>query len=438
MSIYETLKTAIKEEDVNYIYRNFLTKPINDIIPLISQHQIKVDGLLYLKNFFILLEFKYDNDFSKRSNIIEVIIQILYYLKQFENAGTLLPSICFVGDINECFYFHSNDIIDYLSSDTNWELAPSVAGKKNTELFNTLYDDKNIEPFVHALNTNFDISVLIEEIINLKNGIIQKEHITEKNINRIFDYFINRVIRGKKLNEKTANEFVNIFITTVLNKDENYIHPHKPNTLITKSFGNVIVNGDAFKSFFKHYQMDFSIKERNRLIEICDRLIEDTTRRFKGEFFTPTEWVDEAHKMITAKFGEGWKDKYVVWDPASGTGNLTRDYKFKELYCSTINQSDLDIMNQMGYNTEATKFQFDFLNDSDDKLPQGLRDAIESGKKIIIFMNPPYGQATEMGTGHKEGIAKTKLFIKMYKEGLGKAGQQLYAQFLYKLFNFTI
>ena len=80
----------------------------------------------------MLLEFKYDNDFTKRSSIIEVIIQVLYYLKQFENLGEDLPNMCFVGDKNECFYFHSNDVIDYLSLDIDWTLAPSIAGKKNT------------------------------------------------------------------------------------------------------------------------------------------------------------------------------------------------------------------------------------------------------------------------------------------------------------------
>ena len=166
---------------------------------------------------------------------------------------------------------------------------------------------------------------------------------------------------------------------------------------------------------------------------ICDRLIEDTTRRFKGEFFTPTEWVDEAHRMIENEFGEDWKDKYVVWDPACGTGNLTRDYKFKELYCSTLNKSDLDIMDQMNYNPEAIKFQFDFLNDSDDKFPDGLKKVLEEKKPIIVFMNPPYGTATEFGTKSKAEVSKNHINTEMLKNGLGNSAQQLYAQFLYRI-----
>ena len=53
---------------------------------------------------------------------------------------------------------------------------------------------------------------------------------------------------------------------------------------------------------------------------------------------------------MASVYGEDWKEKYVVWDPAWGTGNLTRDYKFKELYVSTLGYSDIQTAEQMGYN----------------------------------------------------------------------------------------
>lgn len=160
-------------------------------------------------------------------------------------------------------------------------------------------------------------------------------------------------------------------------------------------------------------------------------------RRRKGEFFTPTIWVDEAHKMIEENLGKDWKEKYIVWDPAWGTGNLTRDYKFKELYCSTIEASDIHTANQMGYNPEATKFQFDFLNDDDSKLPQSLQDAINSSKEILFLINPPYATANNMGTkenDHKKGVAtNNKISEEMKKNDWGASSQNLYAQFLYKI-----
>jgi hypothetical protein len=185
--------------------------------------------------------------------------------------------------------------------------------------------------------------------------------------------------------------------------------------------------------------------EKETLTESQDRLIEDETRRMKGEFYTPTVWVDEAHFMIAEQFGSDWKEKYVVWDPACGTGNLTKDYKFKELYCSTLNGSDVETMEQAGYNPEATKFQYDFLNDgitdgvidveNDSKLPQGLKDVILDGKEIIVFMNPPYGRPTGDGKlgSIKKGSAINEINALMKNSKLNGASSQLYTQFLYKI-----
>jgi hypothetical protein len=143
--------------------------------------------------------------------------------------------------------------------------------------------------------------------------------------------------------------------------------------------------------------------------------------------------VDKSHEYITYVFGEDWKEKYVVWDPAWGTGNLTRDYKFKELYCSTLNQSDIDTANQMGYNPEAIKFQFDFLNDPDEKLPQELRNAINQGREIIVLMNPPYAAGTADKNGSRSNMSNTKIKEKMVKDKYGKSVQNIYAHFIYRI-----
>lgn len=156
-------------------------------------------------------------------------------------------------------------------------------------------------------------------------------------------------------------------------------------------------------------------------------------RRNKGEFYTPTLFVDYAHKMIAEQFGEDWKEKYVVWDNCCGTKNLTRDYFFNELYCSTLENAELAISDR--YNKEATSFQFDFLNDSLDKLPEGLRKALESNKPIIFLINPPYATAANGKTDSesKEGCAKTIINEEMVNGGFGNGSRNLYAQFLYRI-----
>ena len=171
-----------------------------------------------------------------------------------------------------------------------------------------------------------------------------------------------------------------------------------------------------------------------------DRLIEDKERRSKGQFYTPKLFADYAHKLISETLGDNWKDEYVVWDNCCGTKNLTRDYRFKELYCSTLENVELEISSQ--YNPEAVSFQFDFLNDTiagresltgvyDDKLPKGLKDALLENKPIVFFINPPYSyNGGQSGSG--KGSSNTKVKEVMIKNNIDGKGE-LYIQFLYRI-----
>lgn len=148
-----------------------------------------------------------------------------------------------------------------------------------------------------------------------------------------------------------------------------------------------------------------------------------------GQFYTPTLFVDYVHKMISEQFGENWKDEYVVWDCACGTKNLTRDYKFKDLYCSTLFDSELEMAKK--YNTESTSFQFDFLNDPDDKLPTGLIDAFEKDKPLMFFINPPYGQSTGRSGLDKGTVVGSNVWKEMKKDKIN--GSEFIKQFLYRI-----
>ena len=174
-----------------------------------------------------------------------------------------------------------------------------------------------------------------------------------------------------------------------------------------------------------------------------DRLIEDKERRSKGQFYTPKLFADYAHKMISEALGDNWKDEYVVWDNCCGTKNLTRDYRFKELYCSTLENAELEISKK--YNPEAVSFQFDFLNDTiagrdslsgvyDDKLPKGLKDALLENKPIVFLLNPPYGKSGGIVKGgHNKTIKETAINDLMKKDGYGFSSAMLEIQFLYRL-----
>lgn len=429
---YDLIKNATIEKDVENVY----TQGINLYFPNVQvEHPFACDGFIDTKNnkgkiLKLIIEYKFEEDFSSKTVRAKVITQVLYYMKRFEQNGLILPNVVMVGDANECFVFHTNDIISYLDEDLDWSIAPSKAHEHNADLIYKLASDENINPFIFVIDENFSFKSVIDKIYDLSNNIQRYVHVTEHNIATIFEYFTNRVINDKK--KISANDIVAVFMGVITKNTEYYKHPIKKNILVTPQ-GEIKINSDGFDSFFSYFNRNYTPQEKMRFSEISDRLIEDTNRRNKGEFYTPTLFVDYAHDMISKEFGEDWKEKYVVWDNCSGTKNLTRDYYFKELYCSTLEQAELDISKQ--YNKEATSFQFDFLNDSLDKLPKGLLEAFEQNKPIIFFMNPPYGSANNMGTSgtSKSGIAKTFVNQQMLNDKIGASAQNLYAQFIYRI-----
>ena len=424
------LVLSMNEKDVENSYRQYLTRKISDMI---FTSPFGCDGLGESKNskIRVLCEFKDDLDLQSKNGQIKVLAQAVYYIKKFEISGIMLPTTVFVGDKNECFVVHANDLFKYLSMELDWNTAPSNA-YKNLELVNEMLSDENINPHVFSIN---QIDDCLQKLKDLTTGVTRLIPITPHNLTEVFSYFEKNVLGKHNLN---TNQLANLFTQILVNPDDNYLHPvKKRKTIVTKSFNDVpIKSRESFTSFFSHFSNDYTPRQKEDLTAVVDRLIQDVTRRKQGEFFTPTIWVDKAHEYIASVYGEDWKEKYVVWDPAWGTGNLTRDYKFKELYVSTLNYSDIQTAEQMGYNPEAVKFQFDFLNDDYDFLPKGLRDAIESGRDIIVLMNPPYGRSSSGKKGGRQstsGLSVTQVNYEMVKNKIGKASSQLYCQFIYKL-----
>lgn len=429
----DQLFAAVNEKDVENIYRhNFLNK----FKDMTISSPFGCDGFGESKSnkVRVLMEFKDNVNLSNKLELVKVLAQSVFYIKRFYDKGMIPPSTVFVGDRNECLTVHVNDLIKYLDMDIDWSVAPSSAGTL-TELVMSMMKDDSIHPFVYNSD---DFHDCIQKVKELTDNVQRKVLVTDKNITEVFRYFEDKVLGKTKL---TTNEKANLFVQMLVNKDDNYLHPvKKRKTVVTKAFGEVpVVSREGFESFFSHFASSYTPSQKHKLAAVVDRIVEDTTRRKQGEFFTPAIWVDKAHEYIASVYGENWKEEYIVWDPAWGTGNLTRDYKFKELYVSTLNQSDIDTANQMGYNKDSIKFQFDFLNDDYQLLPQGLKNAIENDVKILVLMNPPYGTAGTKGKrDNKDGISLNNINDEMKREKMGRCAEQLYIQFVYRLMKLNV
>lgn len=462
-SIFKDIDKATTEKDVEYVYQRGLQEYFNVKV----EHPFSCDGYLecVLENddgkktkLMLITEYKLDKDFMSKIDRGKVLIQVLYYLKKFESNGRALPNVILVGDKNEVFVMHTNDISEYLDSGVDWNIAPSEAPDRNRDLLISIRGNDEINPFVYQIDSSFNFRSVCDKIKDLSFNVKRHVRVNENNMSTVFDYFSNNVLKDKS--KISANEIVHIFMDLMLNPMDAYLHPKKKTTLVLSNGTEVAVNRDSYGSFFNHYAQDYKPSEREKFTEVADRLIEDTERRRKGEFYTPTIWVNEAHKMISDQFGDDWKDEYVVWDCAWGTGNLTRDYKFKELYASTLNKGDIEIGKK--YNPNNVKFQYDFLNDDvelfeqlkeikekkgyleesdfkESKLykvaPQLVRSLLE-GKKLLFFINPPYGTSGDISIvegGTKKGIAVNNINKLMVENQMGKGSRELYAQFLFRL-----
>lgn len=438
----------IKEAKIERTVEDVYNEGINLYFPTDKgiEYPFACDGFVDTKTdndkvLKLIIEYKFNEMMFNTVSRAKVLVQVIYYIKKFEQNGMILPNVCMVGDKDECFVMHTNELLKYLDENVDWSISPSNAATANPDLVLKISQDANINPFIFEIDENFNFKSVAEKIKDLAENIQRYVRVTEHNLSKIFDYFCKNVLKGKT--KLSGHDMVEIFMGVIGDKMNYFQHPSNPNILVCKD-RNVNMNGNAFKSFFGYFDRNYTPQETMCLNGIADRLIVDADRRNSGDFWTPTMFVDYAHDMISKKLGEDWKEKYVVWDNCCGSLNLTRDYKFGELYCSTLYQSELNI--GADYNPEATKFQFDFLNDEivsknsllgvyNDKLPKGLKDALINNKPIVFFINPPYATANVMGTNekHKEGVAKTMINEQMLKDKIGASSQNLYAQFLYRI-----
>lgn len=422
-------------EGVSAVYSAFFASVFKNT----ADRAFGCDGYWLLPEFFspdgayMLTEYKFGRNLKSKLELAKVLAQCTYYIHKFIDAGRAIPKVVCIGDENESVFLSGEVLWKAVGKSTNYPLSPSgAAGDEN--LMRAILDSPYFDNlFVFNMDESCDLEGFIQTIKNIASAGEDEVliEVTEHNIDKIWMGF-KEIVFGKRKKGVEANEQVSVFVHYITNHWDFIVDDAKGRFSLN---GKVYTVADPkqFKAFRKHFGYVRSMLQKERLRATCDRFIEDQNRRKKGEFYTPTAFVDYAHGMISKEFGENWKDEYVVWDCAWGTGNLTRDYKFKELYCSTLEQAELDIA--AGVNPEATKFQYDFLNDPFEKLPEGLQRALKEGKKILFLINPPYGTACDnkREETHKAGIAKTAVNRQMVEGGIGKAAQNLYGQFLYRI-----
>ena len=440
------LTTARVEKDVENAYRAEVSHHRPEA-QWTSPHG--TDGHAAWGTVRLLLEAKFDQDLKTKLPVCNVLGQMILYLKKFERAGEVMPNVLFVGDKDECFVLATDAVRGFLNLGLDYDVAPS---KGSPELTRALVNGFNLLPYVYDVNGDLDFKDVLAKVETLARGAKHSAPATPTNLGAIFLYWRDNVFTGKEgtAGALTPTEQVDVFLRCLFQPTDVYTHPTKRGVLVVPGYPEgVTVSTDAYRSFFDHFAQGYKPSEIEAFYAMKDRLVEDDARRRQGAFFTPRLWVDEAHKELTRVLGKNWRKDCVVWDPAAGTANLTRDYTdFKYLISSTAERPDVQVMQEQGWG--GVTFQYDFLNPGTESpffdpkdggtntlsntVDTMLRAAAKAGKRLVFLMNPPYGTASNAGTeegDHKAGIALTGINLRMKAENIS-ASQQLYAQFMYR------
>lgn len=438
-SLYSLLQKCEYEKDIERVYKNEFKKILG--IEIYSPNN--TDGIIEIdrENDTVksILEFKINKKFEEnRNQQLSCILQALYYIKTMELSGKQLPSSIIIGDENEIFIIPTNVVIDVLQNEKiDWSESASTAYLRHPEYLTELENIPN--SYIYKIDEDFNLFSICEKIFEIHENNIIKTKIIPQNLHSVYSEYRKVLEKKNKLN---TNELVHLFINIVLNDEEVYPNPKRDEITIAGTAYKA--DKKLFESLENKYSKDFTPVEKETMLAMTDVLLEDESRRENGEFYTPFNRVVEAHNLLCKTFGIDWKEKYVVWDCAWGLGNLTRDYKFSELYCSTLHECDIKTSDSLGINLEAEKFQFDFLNDPYEKIPEKLREHLEgtTGKQIIFLINPPYGAAAtnnEKDSKYSKissGNSKTITSLDMKLSDFGGT-RNLYTQFLYRIFCFN-
>ena len=296
--------------------------------------------------------------------------------------------------------------------------------KQNTQIIHKIQVDKNNFTFVYQKWLKE-----VKPTINVNWELVKKAGILDT------DFFLADLLSYE-------NESIKEKLFVVLKKTH-----YELNRKVDELTGLENASTTQFKDGQKAHKKFWSIYERppkqeywDFIVSRRDLLIPQDIRERKGSFFTPQIWVEKSQRYIADVLGEDWQEKYYIWDCAAGTGNLLNGLtNHPNVWASTLDKADVDVMQDRianGWNMYADHvFQFDFLNDDFSKCPQELQDIIndsEKRKKLVIYINPPYAE-TDNRKSDRSGV-KDNITEEKYREMLGNAGNELYAQFLIKIY----
>ena len=460
----------VQEEALkNSVARDFFGRFDHTMIIGEIDFAVKNRGKNLPDSYFLWAEAK-----AAQTDVCEMLAQLVLTIGKARTFDKITPPPflgCFDREKIAFVPYHAIQEIFY-QNDFNWNVAPSKRDtpqfKQVCELIKSIIDTDNPNE-TYRFNFKKDEKTLKQFIVD--NFVIGKSdtakiRIDKNNFISIYNRWVEAVkptiAVDWKLTKKSGIIDGDFYLADLLSR-ENKTLKEKLFVLLKTNYyeldrkidteGFISSRKTDFTDNQKAHHQFWAIYERPPLEEYWDYIIErrdllvpQDIRERKGSFFTPQIWVELSQKYIADVLGADWQDEYYVWDCAAGTGNLLAGLANKyRIWASTIDKADVDVMHDRidnGANLlKDHVFQFDFLNDDFDKLPKGLKDIIydeNERKKLIIYINPPYAEASKkrtLGRG-KEGDrgVEQSMVNQKYAQQLGQGNAELFAQFFTRIY----
>lgn len=440
MKLHEALKKAKSEEDVKDAY-----------IKAIGLKGF-TKGLVDIQTKEIWFEAK-----DGRHTIFKMFTQLLHYVQDARTKGEEVPPLLAVIDSEKAAIMKTADALTLLDD----KKKPIPWGKSASNVTPEALEIVSAHIGTHFVKYNIETQedefiTAVKEAI--KTGGIIRTQITPDNLRQVFDHWCELI--GNEIANVNPEDYALLFFADIMHDGKTKTHENLPAKLLHEGDAPVfslngtlyeLGNQDGYHEFWTIYHKPPNAEYRDYLLARRDSLIPLDTRCFKGAFYTPLIVVEKAYDKLTETLGKGWQKNYIVWDMCCGVGNLeTKHGNHKNLFMSTLDKADIDVMKATKTCQAAHRFQYDYLNDdiTDDgkidytltnKVPVELRNAIAEGKKILVLINPPYAEATNAentsnneNSESKKGVAKTKVASHLMND-YGKASNELFTQFVARI-----
>lgn len=446
MSLTAVLAKAKSEEDVKDAYIKALGL------------KSYTKGLIDIRTDEVWFEAK-----DKATPPVLMFTQLLFYVRDARKKGEHIPPFLAVIDREKAAIMETAQALPIMDDKSiKWPKSASQVDKRIAE---------QAAPYIETHFVVYKIDTHEKEFISavktaIKAGKLVRTPITPDNLRQVFDKWVEMI--GCEIEEVNETDYALLFFADIMhdgvkaaikNLPARLLHEDEKPLFLLNGKTYELSSEKGYRSFWAIYHRPPDEEYRSYLLERRDSLLPLDERSFKGAYYTPLHIVDKAYDFLTETLGKNWQKNYIVWDMCCGVGNLeVKHSNYRNVFMSTLDKADIDVMTASHTCVAATKFQYDYLNDDitdvgeidyslTNKIPKELQQAIvdsktkdKGAKKILVLINPPYAEAMNVdnitessgkNAEKKSGVATTKIGAQM--GNLGYAARELFVQFLVRI-----